>query len=187
MKKSMTEVSAVYKNTQQALELLIKNSAIAQDMYRNNPRLSSFTSEECKKGYLKEYCTVRCCTARRSGHSTALVNVVLDTFHNVLFLSPNIAMTERLRDLACATLKEKVLGTSKSTVGEIWGQDDSRYFFKPFTCLKPQSVDALRGYSFEAICVDCANFLKPKQADVIYKEFAPHVFTSKYKFFIFME
>ena len=50
------------------------------------------------KAYLKEYCTVRCQTSRRAGHSTALIRASGDLFDVPLVFSLNRDCIKRLKE-----------------------------------------------------------------------------------------
>jgi len=72
--KKHTINQQVYNNTSQALCNLIDNCIISKS-------LRSITDVGGIKAYLKEYCTIKLCGPRRSGHSHALVSAGLEYFN----------------------------------------------------------------------------------------------------------
>ena len=164
-------------NTFNSLKALIDNTYIMQKYYRLHLSLDNMAK-------FREFCTVRMCTARRSGHTGAIVRIMYEYFERALVLCPSKDWA--LRD--CKIMTEYLSGTEdikEFTAFEIKMKNDSKYIFRPLV-LK-NLYDNLKGYDFEAVFVDGANFLSETQELDIYKNISINMAGNDYKFFIFIQ
>lgn len=171
--------SRIWSNTYNALKYLIDNSYYAQLAFpKNNLHLTN--SLDFDKGYFNEFCTVRMCTARRSGHTTALCRVAKEYFDKVIFLSPNLDMSKKLwshfRSLPDNCEFSKVIA------GEISTNTGGRYLFGSHLAL-----DKFRGVETEAVFVDGTFSLNAKEEEEIYSCFASCMKKYPQKFFVFVQ
>ena len=86
MKKQFIDRSVVdkkiYSDTYKALELLVSSSQLSQMTMPDNQLRTSNSI-----GYLKEFCTIRMATSRRSGHTYAAARLALEYFDSAIFKS----------------------------------------------------------------------------------------------------
>jgi len=198
MKKNLLDpdllTRKIWDGTYVALKSLIESCYYSQLAYSSyleknalNPQLAHGKFINGKIGYWKEYCTVRTECSRRSGHTTSIVRVIPEYFHRALILSHNL---DQARGLSMAFsryygLKEKDIMMRgeriiKRTNDEI-ETDHSQYVFGSIN-----SLDSFRGCEFEAIVVDCAFMLTPKNITNIYK-LGPCMNINAQSFFIFVQ
>lgn len=87
----------IYSRTFNCLEGLYLNSLDMQSKYLSNEWSGCYYSKNYK-AWLKEYCTIRMCSSRRSGHSFALMDLIkkYDLYGAVLF--PNLKMAGIFKD-----------------------------------------------------------------------------------------
>jgi hypothetical protein len=82
-------------NLYYALKILVDSSTDMQCKMRNHYQNQTIIHP---KQWLKEYCTIKMCSARQTGHSSSLLQLAKEHYDNVLFLSPNITMSKRLQE-----------------------------------------------------------------------------------------
>lgn len=139
MLKFTPVVSNPYENTYEALKLLINNSIYSQE----NKKYYI----ENKKSYLKEFCTIKLCTSRQTGHTTAAIKLCNEYFEKSLFLCNTMDMAKRIK---------KSQYNKNITFGTI-----------------TNFHDIYRGMWFDAIIIDCACFVGNSKIDAIYDELGP--------------
>ena len=166
-------IARVQDNTYQALELLFENSCLMQD-YFNKTKTNGGISD------YKEFCTVKLCSSRRSGHSSALVKLALKYFKSALFMTPNFEMAKRLNIL----VSNKSL-VKRQTVTEMESEDGDHYYFTSFS--EKIKFDHIKGIKLDAILIDCASFLSSSMEEKIYRELSVTMSCNDRKFFIFVE
>lgn len=131
-------------------------------------------------GYLKEFCTVRMCTARGSGHTTAICKVAKEYFENAIFLSPTVEMSERLNE-CFRSLQVDSSEFVKTNKHEIFGRN-GRYLFGTYN-----SLDTFRGNECEAVFVDGTFMMNNKKEEDIYTILSPCMCKYSQRFFIFIQ
>ena len=169
----------IWSNTCNALKCLIDNSYYAQ-ISMPSPCSPKQDKTGClSAGYLKERCTVRMCTARQSGHSTAIFRIAREYFEKVIFLSPTLKMSERLNE--CFLGKIDGLDLVKANKHEVLTRKD-RYLFGTHN-----SLDVFRGQECEAVFVDGTFNMSVSKEDDIYTVLAPCMQNYPQRFFIFVQ
>jgi hypothetical protein len=143
----------MYDNTYVALNLLIDNLEAIQDDLRSphchydNYRIDS------PMGWAKEFCTVRLASARRSGHTSAIMRTIERRFSSrgadVLLILPHERMKKHVIDNFHPD-EERV---------KLFAASDLHADFSP-----------LDGLSADAIFVDCAFWLTDNMEQVIYEQ-----------------
>ena len=148
-------------------KLLAKQSKLVQKEFVINRRVDI--------SHLKEFCTVKVSTARRSGHTTAIVKIALESVQkkkNVLVLSHNQHMSRAICGQAInEVIPEMVNYTShrlRTESNTIWF--DSR----------GNNYDRFKGPQIDVVLVDCATFWSPNKIDEMYKIVAPSMMFVKY-------
>ena len=117
------------------------------------------------KGYLKEFCTIRVCSSRQTGHTTAIFDLITKYFlhkKTYVFL-PNQSLAN--------IFKQRI----KSYFKEIYEKESRIENFAVPT--KIGSINnSLLGLSvpqdLEAIIVDCSSFLSKKKQEALYDAIA---------------
>jgi len=163
----------IHKNTYDALDSLVIGSYLAQQTF-------PISSDELY--YWKEFCTVKMCVARRSGHTTAMCKIAQKYFNSAIFLSPTMEISNNLYKGFAALYEvydddfvylKKRNGTMLTRDGE--------YFFGSY-----KSLNKFRGIDCEAVFIDPSCFLRPKETDEIYEILGPCMQNYPQKFFIFI-
>jgi hypothetical protein len=178
----------IYTNTYRSLKGLIDNCYYTQATY---PPIVFDTS------YLKEFCTIRMQTARRSGHTTAICQVAYEYFRRALILFYNHEMSQRTKAYFAEVCAENGI-TKNIEVGLQYPKTKDKFVSKASSFIRVDdsdeycfgsvnSIDNLKGFEFEAIFVDCAFMLSKKKEDKIYETLAPCMAKYPEKFFIFVE
>jgi len=168
----------IYGNTYTALKCLIDGSYCTQQTL---PSSLTEINYKDRLDYWKEFCTIRMATSRRSGHTTAICKIAQSYFNSAIFLSPNLDVSRFL----CEAFKKRydvegIKKITKNTRDTILTKDGG-YFFRSY-----RSIDGIRGIDCEAIIIDPACLLKPKEEDKIYRDLGPCMHTYLEKFFIFV-
>lgn len=144
--------------------------------------------------YLKEFCTVKICTARRSGHTCALSIFVSDEVlsgKNIMYLSfveSHLQLNKRSLEQAVHDVGGKITKSShRSTVVE----GGSYVVFASMSDLGSKAdnfpCDKLRGYSLDYIVVDMSSMWSNKRIDAIYRNLGPSFLNSESPVLIFMQ
>lgn len=181
-------VDQIGGNTLHALELLVKNSQLMQ-RHRNYdlPALSD-------KGFLKEMCTVKLCSSRRTGHSTALVKFAYRNFNGAIFVTKTAEMARRLNHLFLEHVsKEEVVKYTHSLVElipivmnpESVLEDPTTRVYH-FTSVN-KHYNSLREIKTDAIMVDCSSIIPQNQLDNIYETLSPCMNVNREKYIILAE
>ena len=179
----------MYQRIIESINLLTQNSMEIQDKLSetmDNPDSRS------PLGYAKEYCTVKVCTARRSGHTTAINYFILNKAAKLnqkwAIIYPNQHILETNKKNISEYLKS-LNGNIKTTYkpNEF---NNYRIVFKnggeiPFITIN--SLDKLRGTMLDGIIVDCSSLLSENKIDMLYDHGINCMKKNKYKFFIFVE
>jgi len=178
MKKQLIDSGLVQdkmgENTCMALRGLIDNSHYMQ-LVSSNIKCDGLS-------YLKEFCTVRMCGPRRSGHSTAICKIAYEYFDKVAFLSYSYDMAGYLSSTFTNMLKKNSCGdiiqhTIRETITA-----SGYYMFG-----SQNSLEMFKGREFEAIFVECTfNLSKSKEND-IYRTFGPAMGNNPQKLFAFIQ
>lgn len=183
MKKQLVDRSMVssriYQNTYEALKRLVDNSYYSQ---------LTHIDHNDEKSHLKEFCTIRMCTARQSGHTTAMCKIAKEYFDKVIFISPQYDMAERLNLIFCNMVYEQSQRNisecpefTKVTKNEI-STKNGYYFFG-----SQNSLDIFRGREVEAVFIDGSFAITSKKEDDIYMTLAPCMSKYPQRFFIFIQ
>ena len=167
----------IWSNTYTALKCLIDNCYYAQLTTPCKPLL---WFGESPVSYLNEFCTVRMCTARRSGHTTAMCKLANEYFDKVIFLSPNQEMSYRLFDY-CDSLHSSSIEKSSRHKDEIVTKTGT-YLFGSHN-----SLNNFRGMECEAVFIDGTFWLNAKKEDEIYSALTPCMKNNPQRFFIFIQ
>lgn len=162
--------SKVYFNTYTAMRRLIENSYFKQrEIAENGQRLYY---ESSPMAFFKEFCTVKVCTARQSGHTVAMLRIGKDLFDKSLYLFHNESMRYRIKNMAEKDYPQEML------LG--------RYEFDSIN-----SMDRIIGNNFEnrleAVFVDTATFVSNNKKEMIYEHLGNTLARKPYYFFIFVE
>lgn len=113
------------------------------------------------KGFLREFCTIKFCTARRSGHSKAIVRLAARYLDRAVFLTPNEHMSQQIRvkvSFALAGTPTRIGNASCIKT------NDKTFFFETLHSMP----NRLRGHDVEAIIVDGAFAMSQAKIDALY-------------------
>jgi hypothetical protein len=119
-------------------------------------------------------------TARQSGHTTAAYTVAKEYFNNAIFLSPTYDISSRLNDNFVRFLIKNNIQIVSYTKRHI-STKDKKYHFGSYN-----SLEFSKGLNCEAVFIDPACMLRPREIDDIYRTFAPCMYNNSEKFFIFI-
>ncbi len=159
------------ENTYNALKCLIDNSYYAQSMF-------AYDRSKENLEYLKEFCTIRVGTSRQSGHTTAALKLAKEHFHNAIFISYTLAMTEKVFYTASKILTEDVIHAVKNKIIT----KNGKYLFGSVN-----NLNSFRGEECEIVFIDCVFLLSKKQENDIYMTFGPSMKNYPQKFFVFIQ
>jgi len=177
VKKQIIDYSVVqekmWKNTYDALKLLVDNSYYAQISF-----IPQWGCEE--KSYWKEFCTVRLTTSRRSGHTTSVCKLAHEYFDKAIFLSPSLEISKNL-NLMFRNLQRDNSDYKKITDFEILTSNGG-YFFGTHN-----SIDKFRGIDCEAVIIDGTFSLSHQKEEDVYEILGPCMCKHPQKFFIFVQ
>jgi hypothetical protein len=178
-------------NTELALSMMIENSYFTQRELKKH----DFSKNMSQKAIYHEACTIRLCSSRRCGHTTAIANLATEYFSHAFFLAPNVHTANRLKDAVSARLQLDSVYTepreiSKVTASKIMGLPtgslttpyDISYTFGSF-----KNLSCLRGCRAEAIFIDCASFMSKNEEENVYAVAGASMCLEDYQFFIFVE
>jgi hypothetical protein len=180
MKFKSTDVwlpEKVGNNTYTSLKLLIENSYYAQDWWK-------LGKDGVDIGFDKEYCTIKICTARRSGHSTAICKVAYEYFDKAIFMSGSLDQAKCLKNKFCTYIYEidpDII--SKNTNSVLETKNGGRYIFGLH-----RNLDCYCGEDCEVVFVDGTYNLNPSKEKEIYERFGPVMWDKNHKqFFVFVQ
>ena len=146
--------------------------------------------------YLKEFCTIKCCSSRRSGHTTAIAEYCLENplhspnkFHispsNILVICPTLKMSDCVRN---AISKNKHVKVNHNSI-----ECFHAYHIKFLNYdVNLGSIEQLRegylnGFDLSTIIVDCSSMLTNESVDKIYRFASASMSLHEHKLIIFME
>lgn len=161
----------IYQNTYNSLKCLVDGSYYTQHLLTELTCLSSLD-------YWKQFCTIRFCSARQSGNTTAICKIAKDYFTKVIFLSPSYDMSHCVRDTFYRIYGKK--DVTELLSDKLLTKNDG-YFFGSYG-----SLDVFRGIACEAVVIDPSFMLNPKQEDEIFRTLGPCMSQHPEKFFIFI-
>ncbi len=147
----------IVERTSQSLELLFLNSKEMQNQFAkfNDNKLS----------FAKEYCTVKLTTARKSGHTTAIRNLIEKYSIPSMIIAYNTAIMNR---------------NFKKFSQDFNTKNNSKLIYLSTI----NTFDnAIRGISIQAIFVDIFSMLNHSQIEKIYKFGLPAMRHSDFYFF----
>jgi hypothetical protein len=170
----------MYQRILESINLLVENSKEMQDneIVQKEMNCSPLS-------FAKEWATIKVCSARRSGHSTAIAHFVLNRKNEKwAIIAPSLSMVSRNHELINS--KNTVLPFRNTLLfnnrQEIVFKEGGEVHF-----LSEGSFDRLRGQELDGIIVDCVSFMSQKKIEELYKVGMPSMQNKKYKFFIFIE
>ena len=149
-----TSASLVHRSAQiiySATKDLIRLSSIYQDEFRD------YYKSDRHLSFMKEFCTIKVCGPRQSGHSTAIQFLTFE-FDKPCVISWTLKMSKRIKE-----------GASPNT---------------DFASVK--SLTRLAGKTYDIIFVDTASLLSKTDIENVYDAAAPCL-KRKPSFLIFME
>jgi len=129
-----------------ALKILIQASL--EERKAADPSLNG------SKSFLNEYCTIKMSTARRAGHSHALLNVAM-LFENPMIVTPTRFMLEQLEEV-WHTLWD-----------DSWKRMTNLSRLARFVSAESMARGTARGIDCDAILVDCAFGLSTRQREAV--------------------
>ena len=177
------------ENTAKALSMMVENSYFAQREFKDQGLIAN-------KGVWKEYCTIRLCTSRRCGHTTAIAKVATEYFDHAFFLSLSCDISNRLNQAIVKELyaQKEPRKLYKVTNSLIYGEptpDNLVYQYNMsyhFHGANWDNFDShFRGFSTQAIFVDCASFMSKNVEEKVYRDLGPSMSGNDYQFFIFVQ
>jgi len=174
--------------TYQALKNLYLNSKEMQDEtiklgFRENDQLA----------FAKEYCTIKLCGPRRSGHSEAIAKFIKEYYagnwaiitinlHNSEFMRERIRWELQKPNSKC-NFNPTIYKLTASNITIKNGPDISTIHL-----MSNHTFDyELKGLNLTGIIVDCASFLSKSKMEELYRVGMPCMYAHKYQFFIFVE
>ena len=153
-----------YQRILTSINLLIENSKEMQD----NKYVQEDMSRNSPLQFAKEYCTVKVCTARRTGHTTAINEFLMNKCHNCHEKWATVCFNQKAIEI-----NYKSLLSNKNCYINFMTQNTFD--------------NNLRGQELDGIIVDCASFMSQKKMDQLYQTGMACMINKKYKLFIFME
>ena len=134
-----------------ALKNLVDNS-----WYMQTQAYEEGLHQNCSS-FLNEFCTVKMCTARRSGHSTAMVRLCCEYFNKAVIFLPTEKMIDNIGQLFRPYV-DNITDQRRSRISINNGE--SEYHI----CT---NTNQIRGVEAEAIFVDCASFISSAKMEDI--------------------
>lgn len=151
----------IYKNTFQAMELLLKSCHGIQ-------KICGFNACDIHNAYLKEFCTIRMTTARRAGHTMAMFKLIDKYFDKAIVVIHPFMMKHHKQEL------NKNIKKCKTEIIELT---------TPHSFKNGVIEDKLRGIPYQAVFVDCP--MTKETEELIYKGCTPYINNNNKHFFIF--
>lgn len=111
-------------------------------------------------GFAKEFGTVKICTARGAGHTTAIAKLIKEKFNKVLIIFPQMQMSNMFMK-NFPDIKDKIITCSPNCFNRLLGISD-----------------------YEIVIVDCCSFLSQSKIDELYNLTIPCM---KKPLYLFME
>jgi len=138
-----------------------------------------------------ENCTIKFYTARQSGHTSLLVRLAYERFHNAIIVTPTQKQQKSIRD-QFLNLTIKNYHKLPFTLGN--------FMTSNLIAMPPNKVyqfvnmadgydgfTACRGYHAQAILVDCASLASEDEIESIYRNLGPCMSQYSKKFFVFFQ
>ena len=163
----------VGNRTYSALKALFNNS---RDLQKDE-RIANLRCRD-QLSFMKEFCTIKMQSTRRSGHSTAIAKLINEEQRNWAVIAPTLTMNRRIYEL---TFKYNS-NIKKATLDCINFENNKTVRFLSLNTLD----NRLRGFEFEGIIVDCAFMLSNKQIEKLYKLGETSMRFSREQYFIFV-
>lgn len=180
----------MYQRILSSINLLIENSKEMQDnkfvqedlirsqMVENNQSIKEENRDNnwhqiSPLHFAKEYCTIKVCTARRTGHTTAINEFLMDKYHNCHEKWATICYNQKMVENN-KTYKE-LLANKSNKKSDIHFMTQNTF------------DNSIRGQELDGIIVDCATFMSQKKIDHLYTVGMACMKNKKHKFFIFVE
>lgn len=110
---------------------------IAQDSMKNIDRLSKSSIDVAK-----QFGTVKIGTSRGSGHTSCMIRLINEYFHNAMVMFPNLAISRN-------TNLPYRIGNN-------------------INICTPQSMDRIYGCNFDIVIVDCVSLISQSKLDQLY-------------------
>jgi len=176
----------MYERILTSINLLIENSKERQDNIKKD------TLNFSPLQFAKELCTIKVCSARRSGHSMAINKFILDKA-----AKSNEKWALNSHNQYC--LERNLNGISehiKSLNGEVIASYSINYFTKhkivfanggEIHLISINSTDNLIGLELDGIIVDCSSIISEKKILQLYNDGFQCMSTKQYKYLIFVE
>jgi hypothetical protein len=164
-------------NTYTALKLLVRNSYLSQLTIPPSP-----ADSKADIRYLKDFCTVKMCTSRQSGHTTAICRLAVEYFNRALFLSPTERITENIMGRICKQLEKENYHITHLKHSVIESSEGHIYLFASLNNFKKFIGDEV-----EAIFIDGTFDLTESKKDELYHLLEPCMQTQPQKFFIMVQ
>ena len=149
MTKAIKRIITRQQNkTKKALRLLIESNLILQ---LQEPAI------ECRmttntRNYIKDFCTVKMSSSRRSGHTSSMLSVALEMFAKPLFVTENTRMAERLKEILMTdfNISKKNARCMVSTARDLRKlacPEEDAIFVDPSSMLTRNDEDDILGYA----------------------------------------
>ena len=176
----------MYERILTSINLLIENSKEIQDNIKKD------TLNFSPLQFAKELCTIKVCSARRSGHSMAINKFMLDKAAKSNEKWALISHNQHCLERNLKGISEHI----KSLNGEVISSYSINYFTKhkivfanggEIHLISINSTDNLRGLELDGIIVDCASIISEKKIEQLYNDGFQCMSTKQYKYLIFVE
>ena len=128
--------------------------------------------------FAKEFCTIKFCLPRQSGHTTCALCLAKQHFFNTLF----VVYHHKSKDFPNQLIKE--IDETKLSHSPIQDGIDRKIIVKD----KNSILDGrCRGLDMDAIILDCASLYSSTLIESIYEEFTPYAEIKSSFIFLFLE
>jgi len=176
----------MYERILTSINLLIENSKEIQDnIKKDTPNLSPLS-------FAKEFCTIKVCSARSSGHSMAINKFILDKAAKSNEKWALISHNQHCLERNLNGISEHI----KSLNGEVIASYSINYFTKhkivfanggEIHLISINSTINLRGLELDGIIIDCSSIISEKKIEQLYNDGFQCMSTKQYKYLIFVE
>lgn len=170
--------SVIGNRTYSALKLLYQNSEDMQNCIDAGGYKTTYPI-----AYAKEFATIKLCTARGSGHSTAISKFVNEYKNNYAILSFNLKMAEHLKEYVRFSSLSANRLMEKHNSQYIKYDDGNEIFFGSMHNFR----NCLTGHNIGGIIVDCASLWSKEKIEELYKVGLPCMGKRNKQYFIFVE
>jgi len=144
----MEDMNVIYSRTYESLKGLYLNSLAMQKRYFETFGENTYY-EDNKIAWLKEWCTIRMCCSRQSGHSYSLIKLISEFNLRGAILYPNLMIAKRVEKyfLAMANIKAIELVECANPV------------FSSVISLERSGSPLVSYSNVNFVAVDCASFM----------------------------